>query len=513
MTERLEFNRRELLRLAGAGIVAGTFGAGTASGARGRYIVGTADERATRVVRAEADSVHRVLDFGRIGQAVAGTFPEAALEGLRKRPDVRYIEPDGLMEAIEVDAGDAEYPWGVDRVDAEVVHDAHTGAGAHIAIVDTGIDSDHPDLPNLGDGAAFVEIQGGYAEPWDDDSGHGTHCAGIAAAVRNAAGVVGVSPGATLHAVKVLGADGFGPWSAIADGIRWVADRGYDVASMSLGGDPSLTVQDACLYAYERGVLLVAAAGNNGCESKYTVDDYSCDGCVKAPAVYDTVVAVSSTDADDSPSSFSSAGCTVELAAPGSAILSTVPGGGVGTKSGTSMACPHVSGAAALLMAGGLASVDTTTDFENPGGARQRLRETAERRNHDGKTLVPDGTTRNNLYGYGLLDVEAAVGAPSDPSTPSAPTIDRFDASSSSPKNPHVDVEIVWEVSGDPTAVTLELYEGGIESGEAPLRSWSVGAAGSQSYGEKFASPKTYTARLVASNDGGAAEATDAVSA
>ena len=384
-------SRRRFLAGSGVGLGALLFGTSEATARPERYIVGTASPRATRAAERAADSVHRVLDFGDIGSAVAGTFPEAALDGLSNRPDVRYIERDGTMEAIggtgDIDSADSEVPWGVDRVDAEKAHAAGaTGAGAHVAIIDTGIDSDHPDLQaNLGAGTAFVDARGPYAEPWDDDDGHGTHCAGTAGAVDNGSGVVGVSTEATLHAVKVLDKDGSGSWSDVAAGIQYVGEQGWEVGSLSLGGGRSSVVEDACNYAAGQGVLLVAAAGNS-----------SEDVGTFAPATYDTVVAVSATDSSDGLASFSNYGTDIELAAPGVSITSTYPGG-YATLSGTSMACPHVAGAAGLVMASGTSASD----------ARFQLKSAAE-----------DIGLASSEQGAGLLDAEVTAG-----SSDSAPSV------------------------------------------------------------------------------------------
>ncbi|MFB6103428.1 MAG: S8 family peptidase [Haloplanus sp.] len=352
-----------------------------------RHIVGTDSPAATEEAKRRAKEVRHVLEFGDIGTAVAGRFPEPAREALERRSDVRYIEADGTMTAI----GEA-VPWGVDRVDADVAHDSGaTGDGADIAILDTGIDSDHPDLTgNLGSGRAFVECGTAYDgsncdgngntchEPWDDDNDHGTHCAGIADAVDNTEDVIGVSTTATLHPVKVLGCSGAGYLSDIAAGIEHTTDQGWDVGSLSLGSSTdSSTIRDACQYAADNGVLLVAAAGNEG----------PCSDCVQYPAAYDTVVAVSATDSDDNLASFSSTGPEIELAAPGEVIPSTIPGG-TASFSGTSMACPHVSGAGGLVMANGSSNTE----------ARTALQDTAE----DIGLSSSDG-------GYGLLDAEAAA--------------------------------------------------------------------------------------------------------
>ena len=368
--------RRSVLQTVATGGAVGALGNVSAreagEGGSARYVVGTDSPRAERAAKAGADRVKRVHDFGDIGKAVAGRFPEEAAERLADRPDVRYVEVDGRYEVIET------LPWGVDRVDADRAHaDGYTGSGGDIAILDTGIDSDHPDLAaNLGTGRAYVDSTTG-SEPWDDDEGHGTHCAGIADAVDNSEGVVGVSTAATLHAVKVLGADGYGYYSDIAAGLEWTANRGYDVASLSLGGTTgSSTIRDACRYAVDNGVLVVAAAGNDG----------EADS-VRYPAAYSTVIAVSATTGSDDLAYFSSYGPEVELAAPGYSVYSTVPGG-YGYKSGTSMACPHVAGAGSQLMAAGLSNTE----------ARQTLRETAE-----------DVGLPEDEQGYGLLDVGTAM--------------------------------------------------------------------------------------------------------
>ena len=179
-----------------------------------------------------------------------------------------------------------------------------------------------PDFGHVG--KAFVSCRGSpnvCRKEWDDDNDHGTRCAGIADAIDNTEGVVGVSTEATLHAVKVLDKSGSGSFSDVADGIRWTADQGYDVGSMSLGGSSSSTVKDACQYACDKGVLLVAAAGNDG----------PCSDCVSYPVAYQEVIAVSATSCDDSPAGFSSTGREVELAGP--ARTSTRPSPGAATPS------------------------------------------------------------------------------------------------------------------------------------------------------------------------------------
>ncbi|WP_137283880.1 S8 family serine peptidase [Halorussus salinisoli] len=409
------FSRRNVLKVAGGSIAAmGTAGLGSASG-EVEVNVGFSSERGRQAALDEANET--VREFDSI-DAMTIRLPQQAASALRTNPHVRYVEQNGTVQAHA-----QTLPWGVDRVDADVAHsNGETGHGADIAVLDTGIDDDHPDLEaNLGEGKDFTG-----KGTWDDGNGHGTHCAGIADAVNNGEGVVGVSTEATLHAGKVLGDDGSGSFSDVAAGIEWAADQGYDVASLSLGASSgSSTLQDAVQYAYDNGVLVVSSAGNSG----------PCTDCVGYPAAYSDAMAVSSTDSDDSLSSFSSTGSEVELAAPGGSIYSTYAGGGYDTLSGTSMSCPHVSGAGAQLMANGASNTE----------ARSTLKNTAE-----------DIGLASNEQGAGLLDVEAALGGdggsnsspsctlvePSDGDAVSGTVTVRADASDSEDDDTNLDVGV-----------------------------------------------------------------------
>lgn len=213
-----------------------------------------------------------------------------------------------------------------------------------IAMIDTGVDLNHPDLKDkLVSGKNIADP----SKPPMDDNGHGTHTAGIAAAaMNNAEGGAGVGGNCSIMPVKVL-TNGGGTDDTIAEGIVWAADNGANVMSMSLGMyRSSKPIEDALKYALDKGVTLVASAGNNNAEYD-----------VHLPSTYPGVIEVAATDANDQKSSFSNFGKRISVAAPGSDILSTLPTYSVGSKpksygklSGTSMACPHVAGLAALIL-------------------------------------------------------------------------------------------------------------------------------------------------------------------
>lgn len=346
-----------------------------------RGLPGPAEEALVRGVGGEVVATYTIVP------AIAARLPEAAIPALSRNPAVAYIEPDGLAQVFDLEL---DSTWGVKRIGAGAVHaSGNTGSGIKVAILDTGIDYTHPDLaPNYRGGYDFVTND---PDPMDD-RGHGTHVAGTVAALWNGVGVVGAAPEVELYSVKVLGSDGFGYWSWIIAGINWAVTNGMRVINMSLGGDPSTTLETACNNAYAAGVLLVAAAGNTG-EGTDTV---------RAPARYASVIAVGATNSRDERTSFSATGPGLELAAPGESIRSTLLGGGYGTKSGTSMASPHVAGAAALVWAAN----PTWTNAQ----VRQRLLATAQ-------DLGAAGW--DPYYGHGLVraDLAAAGATPPPPPT------------------------------------------------------------------------------------------------
>lgn len=351
--------RRDVLKAVGTTTALSAWGIIGAGGREqpDRHIVGVESSTVATAVRDAAESVEKTIDFGGIGLAVVGTFSEVTRERLQDRSGVRYIEQDAIAHAFG-----QSMPCGIDRMDADVAHDfEYTGSGTHVAVLDSGIDSDHPDLEaNLGRGKSFTTecSDSSCEEPWGDDDGHGTACAGIVGAVDNSRGIVGVAPDTTLHAAKVLGDDGSGRYSDIADALRWTADKGYDVASMSIGGSSSTqTLKDACTYAYSNGVFLVAAAGNYG----------PCTDCVAYPAAYSEVVAVSAVNCSGDWESYSSQGPAIELAGL-AGIETTDDDDDTMDFAGTSAACPHVAGAGALIMGDGYTNTD----------ARDQLAQTAE---------------------------------------------------------------------------------------------------------------------------------------
>ncbi|MHB0938511.1 MAG: S8 family peptidase [Armatimonadota bacterium] len=342
------------------------------------------------------------LPIANAAVVLAAPANENALKGA---PGVLRVEEDAIARTQAKPGSSGKpapspvaeaLPWGVNTIDAELVWDqdhnlaldsgANAGAGVKVAVVDTGIDLTHPDLA--------ANIVGSYnaidpGKSANDDNGHGSHVAGTIAAVDNTIGVLGVAPQASLLAVKVLNRQGNGYYSDIIEGIGWSVDNGAQVINMSLGGTyDSSALHAAIINAVNAGVVVVAAAGNSG----------PGDNTVNYPAKYAEVIAVSATTSSNTIASFSSRGAQVELAAPGASIYSTYKGGGYNTLSGTSMASPHVAGAAALVLAAGVSGVDNV---------RTRLRQTADDLGAAGK---------DNLYGYGLVDAEqAATGTQTNP--------------------------------------------------------------------------------------------------
>ncbi len=294
-------------------------------------------------------------------------------EQLNSDVRVKFVEPNRLIlidplespsDANNVVAFDEQpkqqIPPGIKRIDGHLSKTAKIDGvddrvDVDIAIIDTGIQLDHPDL-NVVNNVTFVEGTKNGA----DDHGHGTHCAGIAAGIDNGIGTVGVAPGARLWAVKVLSGKGSGSLAGVVSGIDYVtknADK-IDVANMSLGGEfKSDAIDEALSKSVAAGVTYAVAAGNSNKDAKtFSPANHPDVICVSAMADYDGVgggqgTATCRDDADDTRAGFSNFGEVVEIAAPGVCIYATWMGSGYKTISGTSMASPHVAGACALIKA------------------------------------------------------------------------------------------------------------------------------------------------------------------
>ena len=315
--------------------------------------------------------------------------------------------------------------WGPQQVHAPEAWSTSTGAGQVIAVVDSGVDLGHPDLAGkFVPGATFIGCaDNGPCGDGDWESGgkaagapdaHGTHVAGIAAAVtNNGQGIAGVAPDAKIMPVKVLGEDG-GSFDEIAAGIRWATDHGADVINMSLGALPGVqaleitgierAARDAIAYANSKNVVVVVASGNE-----------SSPLCA-SPAFNDGGLCVTATDRNEAKAWYSNLGVKPDLravAAPGGQgtvfcaedIISTVPLGaeeycttraGYDNYAGTSMAAPHVAGVAALLTAQGRSNANVY----------DVLMDTAR------KPGVGARGVYDPVYGYGIVDAAAAVAAP-----------------------------------------------------------------------------------------------------
>ena len=352
------------------------------------YEPGTSEEAEETVVRRSGARTLENLP----GDVRLVSFPairREASEAVRERALARALAYLGHKAAVEaVDYNYLREPyfipndpmlanqWGLISARFGGAWNDAKGGRAKVAIVDSGAYSNHPDIGRIVAQRDFVEDDAVA----DDDNGHGTHVTGIAGALTdNGKGVAGGCFDCELLIAKVMGRIGFTTDSRIVKGINWSANHGADVVNLSLGGSgDSSVLRTAVDRAYGRGALVVAAAGNEGTN----VPQY--------PAAYSKVIAVSATTADGRLARFSSRGDWVDLAAPGTDILSTRMSGGYDRMSGTSMSAPFVSGLAGLLASRGM-SADSI---------RQRMQTTA-------KDLGPAGD--DPQFGHGRIDADNAV--------------------------------------------------------------------------------------------------------
>ncbi len=355
------------------------------------FQVGLNDAAKDEIVSRVGGAKLKNLDL--IGAKAVWVPSRAAVEKLRADPAVVRVDDDVEVFALARKGGGGSIqpaqvlPWGIDRIDAELVWPSgNTANPIKVGIVDTGISKDHPDLK--------ANIKGGVntirpGRSWNDDNGHGSHVAGTVGALNNTIGVIGAGPAVDLYAIKVLNAGGSGYLSDVIEGIEWGVANNMKVLNMSLGASSDVqSFHDAITAAYNAGVVLVAAAGNSG-------------GSVIFPAAYSEVIAVGATDASNTLASFSSRGPEVDLAAPGVSVYSTYKGTGYATLSGTSMATPHVAGAAALVLNTAVGTYDTDADGAwDPAEVQTKLQATA----------TDLGTAGfDNLFGWGLVNAFSAV--------------------------------------------------------------------------------------------------------
>jgi thermitase len=352
------------------------------------YEPGTSEEAEDTVVRQSGARTLQDLP----GEARLVSFPEIrreASEAARERALAR--EQRDLEHKARVEAADYNYvrepyftpndprlgnQWGLTKARFRGAWNDAKGGGAKVAIVDSGVSSGHPDIGKIAAQKDFVE---GNAVA-DDDYGHGTRVTGIAGALtNNGKGVAGGCFKCGLLIAKVINANGSATDSRIISGIDWSVDQGADVVNLSLGGPANSSVLGAAVNdASNRGAVVVAAAGNE----RTTQPQY--------PAAYSKAIAVSATDQGDGPAYFSSRGDWVDLAAPGTNILSARASGGYGRDYGTSMSAPFVSGLAGLLASQGKSAY----------AIRQRMQETAV-------DLGPAG--KDARFGHGRINADNAV--------------------------------------------------------------------------------------------------------
>ncbi len=408
-----------------------------------------------KVDRKTKENIHHkhgctvVRKVDRFDVDVIKSLPEHAMKKIvayRGESNVLLVEEDKEIQALDIETDNS---WGVVQVGGiDAQNSGITGVGVKVGVIDTGIDYTHPELAVIYKGG--YNFVAGNSDPMDDH-GHGTHCAGIIAANKNGVGCVGVAPGVDIYSLKVLDSNGSGQWSATVAAVDWCIGHGIQITSNSYGGPFSEIIESVFQSAYDAGILSIAAAGNSG--GSDTLDKTSYPGrCT-------SVVAVAATDSNNARASFSSTGPATEVSAPGVNIYSTVPIGtplgdpsGYRNLSGTSMACPHVTGIVALAKS---AHQDWTNDM-----IRGQLRATA----------TDLGVTGHDwLYGFGLVNAVKACETlvpnpppmPPLPPQPEPPTVQTNLPTDLTPtsivfhgevtslgSSPSVNVQFLWGICG-----------------------------------------------------------------
>lgn len=304
---------------------------------------------------------------------VTAILPPEKVQILKESPSVDAVEINRLYN-INPEETRAEI---TERTLPKTLNTSLTGKGIKIAVLDSGVQPDHPDLKIAG-GISFVEGVNNYS----DDNGHGTHVTGIIGAQHNSIGINGIAPDATIYAVKVLDNEGYGYLSEIAAGIDWAINNDIDIVNLSIGtNEQSITLSSMIKKAYNSGVFVVAAAGNDG-------DPKGVTDTIDYPGRYSETIAVGAVDENSSRATFSATGPLLEVVAPGVDIKSTYLNNEYAVLSGTSMSTAYVTGVLALIKE------------VNPGASANKMRSILQETSKD---LGPVG--RDSLYGYGLVQI------------------------------------------------------------------------------------------------------------
>ncbi|KZE44081.1 peptidase S8 [Brevibacillus parabrevis] len=338
------------------------------------YLIGFKKQERAKVRAIQRSSVEPLT-----GQIVVAELTESEKQAMLEDENVAYIEEDSETELAEANlppGQSQQVPWGIEHIGAAAAHSQqYKGQRIKIGVLDTGI-SAHPDLEVKG-GISYIEGE----DDFGDQHGHGTAVAGVIAARDNDFGIVGVAPEAELYAIKVLDKKGHGTYSSMIQGIEWAIQNRMNILSISAGGYvDSRALHDQIKRANEHGILVIAAAGNRGLGEETEL----------FPAQYAETISVGAVDQEDQRADFSSVGKELDLMAPGVDIRSTAPGGDYQTRSGTSLAVPHVAGAAAVI-------------WSAKGNiSRVELRDLLT------KSATPLGESR--FYGKGLVHLEKALG-------------------------------------------------------------------------------------------------------
>ena len=340
-----------------------------------------------KVAEVNGTAVETIPAINTVKVEVPAGQEQSAVAQLQARSDVEYVELNYIAYALDT-PNDPSYvsQWGLPKIDMPNAWQIGEGSSdVVVAVIDTGIDLDHPDLScTVPDGEPKLTNGWDYANgdsSADDDHSHGTHVAGIiSACTDNDVGIAGVAPNVRLMPVKVLDSGGSGSYSDVANGIIYATNNGADIINLSLGGSAgNSTLASAVQYANNNGVLVIAASGNAGASSIYY------------PAAYSEAMAVGATDSTDYRAYYSNYGNGLDVVAPGSSIYSTVPGS-YAYKSGTSMATPHVAGLAALIW-----SLDPALSNTE---VRQIIQSTTDDKGSAGYDIY---------YGHGRINAYAAL--------------------------------------------------------------------------------------------------------